>query len=215
VRLGADLAVRRGLSQARRARSWCSSSSPTDRVQEARSKQRALAAAVQEAERKERAAAAAVAEARERRRAATAGVGAARARQRAATAGVEQGRHDAARATGPARPVRRRQRPRAGGGGRGGGALSWMSSIAGSRRRSTVRHQPEHRRGRVRAAGPAGLRPRRQPRLVRDGELPETFLASIRPGMDADVYLVSYPGRRFRGSSRGSAGPSTRTTAPP
>ncbi len=32
----------------------------------------------------------------------------------------------------------------------------------------------------------------------------ETFLDAIRPGMEADVYLMSYPGRRFRGVVQGT-----------
>ncbi len=31
----------------------------------------------------------------------------------------------------------------------------------------------------------------------------ETYLASIRPGMEAEVYLMSYPNRRFRGTVQG------------
>jgi len=32
----------------------------------------------------------------------------------------------------------------------------------------------------------------------------ETFLDAIRPGMEADVYLMSYPGHRFRGVVQGT-----------
>ena len=31
----------------------------------------------------------------------------------------------------------------------------------------------------------------------------ETYMSSIKPGMQADVYLLSYPGRRFRGVVQG------------
>ncbi len=31
----------------------------------------------------------------------------------------------------------------------------------------------------------------------------ETYLASIRPGMDAEVYLMSYPNRKFHGKVQG------------
>src|SRR5262249_20414844 len=31
----------------------------------------------------------------------------------------------------------------------------------------------------------------------------ETYMTSITPGMTADVYLMSYPGRRFRGTVQG------------
>src|SRR5882724_11296491 len=31
----------------------------------------------------------------------------------------------------------------------------------------------------------------------------ETYMSSIKPGMEADVYLLSYPGRRFRGVVQG------------
>jgi multidrug efflux system membrane fusion protein len=32
---------------------------------------------------------------------------------------------------------------------------------------------------------------------------PETYMTSIKPGMEAQVYLMSYPGQRFRGVVQG------------
>ena len=174
-----------------------------DRVQEARSKQRALAAAVQEAERRERAAAAAVVEARERRRAATAGIGAARARQRAATAGVEQGRHDAARATGLlAQYGDVNARVQA--------AAAAVASAELDVEYCRVKAPFDGYVTNLNIAVGEYARQGQQVFALVDNRawyvmanFRETFLASIRPGMVADVYLVSYPGRRFRGVVQG------------
>jgi multidrug efflux system membrane fusion protein len=172
-------------------------------VQEARSKQRALAAAVQEADRRERAAAAAVVEARERRRAATAGIGAARARQRAATAGVEQGRHDAARATGLlAQYGDVNARVQA--------AAAAVASAELDVEYCRVKAPFDGYVTNLNIAVGEYARQGQQVFALVDNRawyvianFRETFLSSIRPGMVADVYLVSYPGRRFRGVVQG------------
>jgi multidrug efflux system membrane fusion protein len=174
-----------------------------DRVQEARSKQRALAAAVKEAERKQTAAAAAVAEARERRRAATSAVNAARARQRAAGAAVEQGRHDAARAADLLAQY-----------GDGNARLEAARAAVASAElevgycRVTAPFDGYVTNLNI-AVGEYARQGQQVVALVDNrswyviANFRETFLSSIRPGMAADVYLISHPGRRFRGVVQG------------
>lgn len=174
-----------------------------DRVQEARSKREALAAAVRESERKTHAATAAVSEARERRRAAVSAVGAAQARQRAAAAAVEQGRHDAQRAV---------------------DLLAQYGDVNArleAARAAVASAELDVDYCRVKApfdgyvtnlniaVGEYARQGQQVFALVDDrawyvmANFRETYLASIRPGMEADVYLISYPGRRFRGVVQG------------
>ena len=174
-----------------------------DRVQEARSKQRALAAAVKEAERKELAAGAAIAEARERRRAATSAVGAARARQRAAGAAVDQGRHDAARATDLLAQY-------SDGNARLEAAKAALASAELDVQYCRVTAPFDGYVTNLNIAVGEYARQGQQVFALVDNRawyvmanFRETFLASIRPGMPADVYLISYPGRRFRGVVQG------------
>ena len=174
-----------------------------DKVQEARSKQRALAAAVSEAQRKQTAAAAAVTEARERRRAATSAVGAARARQRAAGAAVEQGRHESARATDLLAQY-------ADGNARLEAARAAVASaeLDVGYCRVTAPFDGYVTNLNI-AVGEYARQGQQVVALVDDrswyviANFRETFLSSIRPGMPAEVYLVSYPGRRFRGVVQG------------
>src|SRR5262245_56580278 len=174
-----------------------------DRVQEARAKQRALAAAVREAERKERAATAAISEARERRRAATSAVNAARARERAAAAAVEQGRHDAARAKDLLAQVgdvnARLDAAKA--------AVD-AAALDVSYCRVTAPFDAYVTNLNI-AVGEYARQGQQVFALVDNrswyviANFRETYLSSIRPGMAADVYLVSYPDRRFRGVVQG------------
>ena len=142
-------------------------------------------------------------EARERRRAVTAGIGAARARQRAATAGVEQGRHDAARATdllGQYGDVNARLQA----------AAAAVASAELDVEYCRVKAPFDGYVTNLNIAVGEYARQGQQVFALVDNRawyvmanFRETFLASIRPGMAADVYLVSYPGRRFRGVVQG------------
>ena len=186
-----------------------------DRVQEARSKQRALAAAVKEAERKELAAGAAIAEARERRRAATSAVGAARARQRAAGAAVDQGRHDAARATDLLAQY-------SDGNARLEAAKAAVASAELDVEYCRVKAPFDGYVTNLNIAVGEYARQGQQVFALVDNRawyvmanFRETFLSSIRPGMPPTSTSSVIPAAASAAWCRGSAGPSTRTTARP
>ncbi len=174
-----------------------------DRVEEARAKRRALAAAVSEAERKERAASAAIAESRERRRAAVSAVSAARAKERAARVAVDQGRHDAERARDLLAQV----------GDVNARLEAAKAAVAAAELDVAYCRVAAPFEGYVTnlniAVGEYARQGQQVFALVDNrswyvmANFRETYLGSIRPGMPAEVYLVSYPGRRFRGVVQG------------
>lgn len=174
-----------------------------DRVSEARTKRNASAAAVEEARRRLRAAEAAVSHARQKKRGAVAAVTQARESQREAAAALDQAQHDRARAQ----------------------ALLAQFENLNARleaAKATVR-TAELDVGYCRVQAPFDAyvtnlniavgeyaRQGQQVFALVDNRawyvmanFRETYLRSIRPGMEAEVYLASYPGRTFRGVVQG------------
>jgi membrane fusion protein, multidrug efflux system len=174
-----------------------------DRVSEAQSKRRAASAAVAEAERRLGAAEAAIAEARMKKRAAEAGVDQARASRRGADVSIEQAHHERARAQDLLAQY---------------GDLNARLQAA---RAAVYAAELDVGYCRVRAPFDAYVtnlniavgeyaRQGQQVFALVDNRtwyvianFRETYMDAIRPGMEAQVYLVSYPGRAFRGVVQG------------
>jgi multidrug efflux system membrane fusion protein len=174
-----------------------------DRVSDARSRRDASAAAVQEARRRVRAAEAAVREARQRKRAAEAAVDQGVAARREAGHAIEQSRHDLSRARDLLAQF---------------GDLNARLQAA----EATVRAADlDVGYCRVRApfdayvtnlniaVGEYARQGQQVFALVDDrawyvlANFRETYMPSIKPGMEAEVYLLTYPGRPFRGVVQG------------
>jgi multidrug efflux system membrane fusion protein len=174
-----------------------------DRVSDAKSRRDASAAAVQEARRRVRAAEAAVREARTRKRAAEAAVDQGVAARREAGHAIEQSRHDLARARDLLAQF---------------GDLNARLQAA----EATVRAADlDVGYCRVRApfdayvtnlniaVGEYARQGHQIFALVDDrawyvlANFRETYMPSIKPGMEAEVYLLTYPGRPFRGVVQG------------
>jgi multidrug efflux system membrane fusion protein len=174
-----------------------------DRVADARSRRDASAAAVQEARRRVRAAEAAIREAHQRKRAAEAAVAQGVAARRDATHAVEQSRHELSRTQDLLAQV---------------GALYARIEAAEATQRAA-----ELDVGYCRVSAPFDAyvtnlniavgeyaRQGQQVFALVDNRawyvlanFRETYMPSIKPGMEADVYLVSSPGRPFRGVVQG------------
>jgi multidrug efflux system membrane fusion protein len=174
-----------------------------DRVSDARSKRNATEAAVNEARRRVRAAEAAVREARTRRTAADATVEHAQAARRQAAHAVEQAQHDQQRAQELLAQF---------------GEFNARLQAAEAAVRSAeldvgycwVR-APFHAyvTNLNIAVGEYAKQGQQVFALVDNrawdvlANFRETYMASIRPGMQAEVYLLTYPGRAFRGVVQG------------
>jgi len=174
-----------------------------DRVSDARSKRNAAEAAVAEARRRVRAAEAAVREARTRKQAAEAGVRQARAGKEQATHAIEQSRHDQARAQDLLAQT---------------GDLNARLQAAEAAVRLA---ELDVGYCRVRApfdayvtnlniaVGEYARQGQQVFALVDDrawyvlANFRETYMPSIKPGMAAEIYLLTYPGRPFRGVVQG------------
>jgi multidrug efflux system membrane fusion protein len=174
-----------------------------DSVAAARSRRDASAAAVQEANRRVRAADAAIREAQQRKRAADAAVAQGVAARRDATHAVEQSRHELSRAEDLLAQV---------------GTLNARIEGAEATERAAALDV-----GYCRVSAPfdayvtnlniaVGEYARQGQQvfaLVDDrawyvlANFRETYMPSIKPGMEAEVYLVTSPGRPFRGVVQG------------
>ena len=174
-----------------------------DRVSDARSRRDASAAAVQEARRRVRAAEAAVREARTRKPAAEAAVDQGVATRQEAGHAIEQSRHDLSRARDLLAQI---------------GDFNARLQAA----EATVR-AAELDVGYCRVSAPfdayvtnlniavgAYARQGQQIFALVDNRawyvlanFRETYMPSIKPGMEAEVYLLTYPGRPFRGVVQG------------
>jgi len=174
-----------------------------DRVSEARSKRDAAVAAVLEAQRKRVAAEAAVVEAQKRKQAAVAGVSQARAARGGAAVGINQAREDRSR------------------------AQALLAQYADRNARLTAAEAAVESAEldvgycRVRApfdayvtnlniaVGEYARQSQQVFALVDDrawyviANFRETYVDVIKPGMIAEVFLMSYPNRRFRGVVQG------------
>jgi multidrug efflux system membrane fusion protein len=174
-----------------------------DRVSDARSKRNAAEAAVAEAKRRVRAAEAAVREARTRKPAADAAVQQARAAQNQAVHAIEQAQHDRARAQDLLAQV---------------GDLNARLQAAEAAVRSAeldvgycwVRAPVDAYVTNLNiAVGEYARQGQQVFALVDDrawyvlANFRETYMPSIKPGMEAEVYLLAYPGRPFRGVVQG------------
>lgn len=174
-----------------------------DRVSEALSKKQAAEAAVAEARRRLRAAEAAVAEGRMKKRGADAGVEQARASRRGADVAIGQAEHERARAQDLLAEV---------------GDLNARLQAAEA---AVYAADLDVGYCRVRApfdayvtnlniaAGEYARQGQQVFALVDNrawyvmANFRETYIDAIRPGMEVQVYLVSYPGRPFRGVVQG------------
>jgi multidrug efflux system membrane fusion protein len=174
-----------------------------DRVSDARSKRNAAEAAVAEALRRVRAAEAAVREARTRKPAADAGVRQARAARDQAAHAIDQSRHDQARAQDLLAQV---------------GDLNARLQAAEAAVRLAeldvgycwVRAPFDAYVTNLNIAVGEYARQGSQVFALVDNRawyvlanFRETYMPSIKPGMTAEVYLLTYPGRPFRGVVQG------------
>ena len=66
-----------------------------------------------------------------------------------------------------------------------------------------LRHQPQYRRRPIRQRRPRGRQPDRRPQMVRDRKFPRDLSLAYRPGMTAEVFILAYPNKRFRGHVQG------------
>lgn len=174
-----------------------------DRVSDARSKRNVAAAAVTEAQRRVHAAEAAVREARTRRPAAAAAVQQASAAQQQAARGIDQARHDQARAQdllAQIGPVNARQQA----------AEAAVRSAELDVGYCWVRAPFNAYVTNLNIAVGEYARQGQQVFALVDNRawyvlanFRETYMSSIKPGMEAEVYLLSYPGRPFRGVVQG------------
>jgi multidrug efflux system membrane fusion protein len=174
-----------------------------DRVSDARSKRDAAGAAVAEAKRRVQSAEAALREARTRRPAAVAALDQARAAQQQAARGIEQARHDHVRSQellAQIGPVNARQQA----------AEAAVRSAELDVAYCHVRAPFDAYVTNLNIAVGEYARQGQQIFALVDNRawyvlanFRETYMPSIKPGMEAEVYLLSYPGRRFRGVVQG------------
>jgi len=174
-----------------------------DRVSEARSKRDASVAAVREAQRKRVAAEAAVVEAQKRKQAAVAGVTQARAARGGAAVGIDQAREDRSRAQALlAQYADRNARLVA--------AEAAVESAELDVGYCRVRAPFDAYVTNLNiAVGEYARQSQQVFALVDDrawyviANFRETYVDVIKPGMIAEVFLMSYPNRRFRGVVQG------------
>jgi membrane fusion protein, multidrug efflux system len=174
-----------------------------DRVSEARSHRDAAAAAVREGQRKLAASEAAVVEAQKRRQAAVAGVAQARAARGSAAVGIDQARQDRSRAQALlAQYADRNARLAA------AEAALRSAELDVAYCRVTAPFDAYVTNLNI-AVGEYARQSQQIFALVDDrvwyviANFRETYVDAIKPGMRAEVYLVSYPNRRFRGVVQG------------
>jgi multidrug efflux system membrane fusion protein len=174
-----------------------------DRVSEARTKRDAAAAAAREGARRLVAADAAIIEATKRQQAAVAGVSQARASRAAASAGIDQAHQDRSRAQALlAQYANRNARLAA------AEAAVQSAQLDVGYCRVTAPFDAYVTNLNT-AVGEYARQGQQIFALVDDrawyvmANFRETYMASIKPGMTAEVYLMSYPGRRFRGVVQG------------
>jgi multidrug efflux system membrane fusion protein len=174
-----------------------------DRVSEARSRRDAAAAAVREGQRKLAASEAAVVEAQKRRQAAVAGVAQARAARGSAAVGIDQARQDRSRAQALlAQYADRNARLAA------AEAALRSAELDVAYCRVTAPFDAYVTNLNI-AVGEYARQSQQIFALVDDrvwyviANFRETYVDAIKPGMRAEVYLVSYPNRRFRGVVQG------------
>jgi multidrug efflux system membrane fusion protein len=174
-----------------------------DRVSEARSKRDAAVAAVREAQRKRVAAEAAVVEAQKRRQAAVAGVSQARAARGSAAVGIDQAREDRSRAQALlAQYADRNARLAAA----EAAVESAELDVGYCRVRAPFDAYVTNLNITV---GEYARQSQQVFALVDDrawyvmANFRETYVGVIKPGMAAEVFLMSYPNRRFRGVVQG------------
>jgi len=174
-----------------------------DRVSEARSKRDAAAAAVREAQRKRVAAEAAVVEAQKRKQAAVAGVTQARAARGGAAVGIDQAREDRSRAQALLAQYADRN-------ARLAAAQAAVESAELDVGYCRVRAPFDAYVTNLNiAVGEYARQSQQVFALVDDrawyviANFRETYVDVIKPGMTAEVFLISYPNRRFRGVVQG------------
>jgi multidrug efflux system membrane fusion protein len=174
-----------------------------DRVSEAKSRRDAAAAAVREAQRKLTASAAAVVEAQKRKQAAVAGVAQARAARGSAAVGIDQARQDRSRAQALlAQYADHNARLAAAEATVQGAELD----VAYCRVKAPFDAYVTNLNITV---GEYARQGQQIFALVDDrawyviANFRETYVEAIKPGMRAEVYLVSYPNHRFRGVVQG------------
>ena len=174
-----------------------------DRVSDARSKRDAAEAAVVEARRRVQSAEAALREARTRRPAAAAALDQARAAQQQAARGIEQAQHDHVRSQellAQVGPVNARQQA----------AEAAVRSAELDVDYCYVRAPFDAYVTNLNIAVGEYARQGQQIFALVDNRawyvlanFRETYMPSIKPGMEAEVYLLTYPGRPFRGVVQG------------
>ena len=174
-----------------------------DRVSEARSKRDAAVAAVREAQRKRVAAEAAVVEAQKRKQAAVAGVSQARAARGGAAVGIDQAREDRSRAQALLAQYADRN-------ARLAAAEAAVESAELDVGYCRVRAPFDAYVTNLNiAVGEYARQSQQVFALVDDrawyviANFRETYVDVIKPGMIAEVFLMSYPNRRFRGVVQG------------
>jgi multidrug efflux system membrane fusion protein len=174
-----------------------------DRVSEARSRRDAAAAAAREAGRKLAAAEAAIVEATKRKQAAVAAVAQARASRGAAAAGIDQSHQDRSRAEALLAQY----------GDRNARLAAAEAAVESARLdvgycRVTAPFDAYVTNLNI-AVGEYARQGQQVFALVDDrawyvmANFRETYVDAIKPGMRAEVYLLSYPGRSFRGVVQG------------
>ena len=174
-----------------------------DRVSEARSRRDAAAAAVREAQRKLTAFESAVIEAQKRKQQAVAGVAQARAARGGAAVGIDQAREDRARAQALLAQYADRN-------ARLAAAEAAVESADLDVNYCRVRAPFDAYVTNLNiAVGEYARQGQQVFALVDDrawyvmANFRETYVGAIKPGMAAEVYLMSYPNRRFRGVVQG------------
>jgi len=174
-----------------------------DRVSEARSKRDASVAAVREAQRKRVAAEAAVVEAQKRKQAAVAGVTQARAARGGAAVGIDQAREERSRAQALLAQYADRN-------ARLAAAQAAVESAELDVGYCRVRAPFDAYVTNLNiAVGEYARQSQQVFALVDDrawyviANFRETYVDVIKPGMTAEVFLISYPNRRFRGVVQG------------
>ena len=174
-----------------------------DRVSEARSRRDASAAAVREAQRKLTAAEAAVVEAQKRKQAAVANVAQAKAARGSAAVGIDQAREERSRAQALLAQYADKN-------ARLAAAEAAVESAELDVGYTRVRAPFDAYVTNLNiAVGEYARQGQQVFALVDDrawyviANFRETYVDSIRPGMAAEVYLLSYPNRRFRGVVQG------------
>jgi multidrug efflux system membrane fusion protein len=174
-----------------------------DRVSEARSRRDAAAAAAREATRKVAAAEAAIVEATKRKQAAVAAVAHARAARAAAAAGIDQAHQDRSRAQALLGQYADRNARLA------AAAAAVQSALLDVGYCRVTAPFDAYVTNLNTAVGEYARQGQQVFALVDDrawyvmANFRESYLDAIKPGMAAEVYLMSYPGRRFRGVVQG------------